>query len=111
MNDWQKEVDFAITVCDLEGKILSMNRKSGEVFRKKGGTSLVGSNVLDCHSGPARSKLDAMLKMPFTNAYTIKKQGVNKLIYQTPWFQNGKPRGLVELSLELPEKLPHFVRF
>ena len=124
MNNWQEEVNFAITVCDLEGKILSMNKKSGKTFQKQGGTSLTGSaadgargrrqasvtNILDCHPEPARSKLRAMLKKPFTNAYTIKKNGVKKLIYQTPWFKDGKPRGLVELSLELPGKLPHFIR-
>ena len=110
MNNWQEEVNFAVTVCDLKGKILFMNKKSGGTFQKKGGASLVGSNALDCHPGPARAKLGAMLKAPCTNAYTIEKNGVKKLIYQTPWFKDGKPRGLVELSLELPEKLPHFVR-
>ena len=110
MDNWQEEVNFAITVCDRTGKILHMNKKSGGTFRKKGGRSLVGANVLDCHPEPARSRLNAMLKTPFTNAYTIKKNGVKKLIYQTPWFKGGKLRGLVELSLELPKKLPHFVR-
>jgi len=30
---------------------------------------------------------------------TFKKSGVTKPIYQTPWFKDGKPRGLVKLSL------------
>ncbi|HAH32680.1 MAG TPA: diguanylate cyclase [Elusimicrobia bacterium] len=110
MRDWQEEVDFAVTVCDLDGKIILMNKKSGMAFQKKGGRALVGANALDCHPGPARARLRAMLKRPFTNAYTIEKNGVKKLIYQTPWLKDGKPRGLVELSLELPEKLPHFIR-
>jgi len=35
---------------------------------------------------------------------------VKKLIYQGPWFQDGKYGGLVELSLEIPMEMPHFVR-
>ncbi len=40
----------------------------------------------------------------------IGKNGVKKLIYQTPWIENGEFRGLVELSLEIPFEMPHFVR-
>jgi len=32
------------------------------------------------------------------------------LIYQSPWYQNGEFAGLVEISLEIPEQMPHFVR-
>jgi hypothetical protein len=44
------------------------------------------------------------------NAYTIEKNGKKKMIYQTPWYSNGKYSGLVEISLPLPEELPHFIR-
>ena len=47
---------------------------------------------------------------PELNAYTIEKNGIKKLIYQTPWFMDGKFSGLVEISLPLPEELPHFIR-
>ena len=30
--------------------------------------------------------------------------------YQAPWFHDGVFQGLVELSLEIPESMPHFVR-
>jgi hypothetical protein len=42
--------------------------------------------------------------------YTIEKNGVRKLIFQAPWFQDGKYAGLVELALEIPAEMPHFVR-
>jgi len=42
--------------------------------------------------------------------YTIQKSGVKKLIYQAPWFQEGKYAGFVELSLPIPETMPHFDR-
>ncbi len=110
MKDWKDGVNFAITVCDREGRVLEMNGKSRATFAKSGGGELVGKSLLDCHPEPAKSKLAKMLKEPFTNAYTIEKNGVKKLIYQTPWLEDGKPAGLVELSLELPADLPHFVR-
>lgn len=110
MKDWKDGVNFAVTVCDREGRILEMNAKSRATFAKSGGGDLVGKSLLDCHPEPARSKLKDMLARPRTNAYTIEKNGVKKLIYQTPWTRDGQPAGLVELSLELPAELPHFVR-
>ncbi len=110
MENWKDGVNFAITVCDLDGKVIEMNEKSAATFAKGGGKDLLGQNLFDCHPEPARTKLKNMLAEPFTNAYTIEKNGLKKLIYQTPWLKDGKPAGLVELSLELPAVMPHFVR-
>ena len=66
---------------------------------------------MDCHPEPARHKLLHLLETQGTNAYTIEKNGVKKLIYQSPWYKdNGEFGGLVELSLEIPMEMPHFVR-
>lgn len=110
MENWKDGVNFAITVCDADGKIIEMNNKSSATFAKHGEKSLLGQSLLDCHPEPSKSKVAKMLKEPFTNAYTIEKNGVKKLIYQTPWLKDGKPAGLVELSLEIPAEMPHFVR-
>jgi len=110
MESWKDGVNFSITVCDTTGTVLEMNRRSAVTFAKDGGKDLVGRNLLDCHPEPSKSKLKKMLAVPFTNAYTIEKNGVKKLIYQTPWLKDGKTAGLVELSLELPPEMPHFVR-
>ncbi|HBA61255.1 MAG TPA: diguanylate cyclase [Elusimicrobia bacterium] len=110
MENWEENVNFAVTVCDGEGKILKMNEKAGATFKKNGGKELVGANLVDCHPEPSKSKVKKMLEAPYTNAYTIEKNGVKKLIYQTPWYKDGQPAGLVELSLELPASMPHFVR-
>jgi transcriptional regulator with PAS, ATPase and Fis domain len=110
MEKWIDGVNFAVTVCDAEGKIIEMNGKAAATFAKDGGKYLIGKSLLDCHPEPAKTKLKAMLAKPRTNAYTIEKNGVKKLIYQTPWLKDGKPAGLVELSLELPPEIPHFVR-
>ncbi len=108
--DWMREFPGAITVCDAEGIILDMNDRAVANFEKDGGAALVGRNVLDCHPEPARAKLAAQMREERVNAYTIEKGGVRKLIYQAPWYESGTCRGLVELSLEIPDSMPHFKR-
>ena len=110
MRDWIQDACIAVTVCDAKGVIIEMNAKAAKTFKKRGGADLIGKNLLDCHPGPAKTKLKKLLKKPRANAYTIEKNGVKKLIYQLPWHKSGKFAGIVELSLELPEKMPHFVR-
>jgi len=110
MENWKDCVNFAITVCDADGRVLEMNPKAAVTFAKSGGSGLVGKSLIDCHPEPAKTRLKKMLAEPFTNVYTIEKNGVRKLIYQTPWLKDGSPAGLVELSFEIPADLPHFVR-
>jgi transcriptional regulator with PAS, ATPase and Fis domain len=111
MNDWIKEAPIAVTVCDETGKITEMNQRSAKTFEKYGGLSLIGSDLLACHSEPSKIKLKKMLTTAGApNAYTIEKNGVKKLIYQFASQKNGKPAGLVELSLEIPMDMPHFIR-
>ena len=107
---WAKGFPGGVTVCDAEGVILEMNDRAAETFEKYGGRALVGTNLLDCHPEPARSKLQQLLTSHQVNAYTIDQEGVKRLIYQAPWYEDGEYRGLVELSLVLPDPLPHFIR-
>lgn len=107
---WVKEFSVPITVCDREGVIIEMNNRSIETFKKDGGSALIGTNLLDCHPEPSRSKVEDQLRTPQTNIYTIEKEGKKKLIYQSPWYKDGIFAGLVELSIELPENIPHFKR-
>jgi len=109
-HEWQREFPGSVTVCDREGIILQMNDQAARVFAEQGGQRLVGTNVLDCHPEPARSKLAALLANHQTNVYTIEKQGVKKLIYQAPWYRQGEPAGMVEIAVEIPAEMPHFVR-
>ena len=107
---WVEEFPGAVTVCDRDGVILAMNARSVEVFAEDGGRALIGTNVLACHPEPSRAKLAAMLESGRANVYTIEKRGVKKLICQSPWYRAGVYAGFVELSLEIPFELPHFVR-
>lgn len=107
---WFKDFNAAITVCDREGKILDMNNKACLVFEKRGGKSLIGTNLLDCHPEPARRKLERMLETRAENCYKTEKNGVKRLVYQSPWFVDEEYMGFVELMIELPLELPNFQR-
>ena len=109
-NPWTGGFNGGITVCDRQGIILEMNDRAAEAFEADGGKKLIGSNLLDCHPEPARSTLAHLLESGQTNVYTIEKNGVKKLIYQTPWLQDGQYAGMVELSLVIPFDMPHFNR-
>jgi transcriptional regulator with PAS, ATPase and Fis domain len=108
--NWEKEFPAAITICDKEGIIISMNDKALKIFESDGGEKLIGTNVLDCHPEPARSKLKKMLENGITNIYTIEKRGIKKLIYQSPWYESGIYKGFIELSMEIPFEMENFVR-
>jgi transcriptional regulator with PAS, ATPase and Fis domain len=107
---WIKSYPGAITVCDADGIILEMNDRAVDMFKDDGGEKLIGSNVLECHPEPARSHLAKMLQTQQQNMYTIEKNGIKKLIVQTPWYDNGRYSGFVELSLIVPFAMPHFIR-
>ncbi|MCX6256987.1 MAG: PAS domain-containing protein [Bacteroidia bacterium] len=108
--DFLNELDAAVTVCDHNGTILYMNLKSQKTFEKYGGEKLVGQKLLDCHPEPARSTLAEMMKNRQTNAYTIEKKGVKKIIIQKPWYVNGEYQGYIEISSEIPFDIKHFIR-
>jgi len=107
---WMHEFPSAITVCDADGRIIYMNKKSQKTFEKYGGSSLIDKNVLDYHPEPARTKLKNMLEQGISNSYTIEKDGVKKIIHQSPWYDGGVYKGFVEISIEVPMDMPHHVR-
>jgi transcriptional regulator with PAS, ATPase and Fis domain len=109
-SNWIKEFSVAITVCDKDGIILDMNEKSASTFVSDGGFGLIGKNLFECHSPSSAEKIKELIKEKKINVYTIEKNGVKKLIYQSPWYKNGEMKGLVELSLEIPFEMPHFIR-
>ena len=108
--DWTNGFLGAITVCDREGIVVYMNERSKEQFAKNDGGNLLGKSLIECHPEPARTFLQKMLAEPFSNSYTIEKNGIRKMIHQTPWMENGEFKGVVEISFEVPMDLPHHVR-
>ena len=109
-HNWIKQFPAAVTVCDCKGIILDMNDKAAQAFEKDSGYELIGKNLLDFHPEPARSKVEKLLDACEKNVYTIEKNGIKKLVYQCPWFEDGQYAGFVELSIEIPFEMEHFVR-
>ncbi|MBE3120569.1 MAG: PAS domain-containing protein, partial [Candidatus Atribacteria bacterium] len=85
-NAWIKEFTASVTVCDPDGILLEMNDKAARAYAKDGGLALIGKNMFDCHPDPARGKLERLMDRRQVNVYTIEKNGLKKLIYQSPWY-------------------------
>jgi transcriptional regulator with PAS, ATPase and Fis domain len=109
-DNWTNHVAIAITVTDADGHIIEMNPASIATFAAEGGAGLIGSEVLACHPEPSRTKLADMYTTRRPNHYTIKKNGCRKIIHQLPLFKDGTFGGYVEISIPIPDDLPHFDR-
>jgi len=109
-NTWFESFPGAITITDENGIIIAMNAQSAGTFKGDGGRDLIGQSVLDCHPQETQDKVRALYGADAPNVYTIEKHGKKKLIYQAPYYEDGALKGVVELSLPLPEEVPHFTR-
>ncbi len=110
MQDWAKEMPMAVTITNKDGIIIYMNDKSIETFEKYGGAKIIGTELNGWHSANSIDIINSMINDKKTNSYTITKNGVKKLIHQTPYYENGEYAGLVEFSIVLPVEMPHFDR-
>jgi DUF438 domain-containing protein len=104
--EWIKEFPSAINICDKEGILLYLNDKSLKFFEKYGGEKLIGTNIIECHTGDSLEKFKDMLKNPYTNCYISVKNGNNRVIYQAPWYKDGEYMGIVEMILDVPPEMP-----
>jgi sensor histidine kinase regulating citrate/malate metabolism len=107
---WINNIPAAITITDDAGKITLMNEKSISTFASYGGEKLIGKNLSECHLSNSTKKINQLINNKQSNTYTIEKNGIKKLIYQVPIFEEEKYLGMVELSIVLPENMNHFVR-
>lgn len=99
---WANEMDVRVTVCDLNAKIVYMNKASILGFHKYGGANLIGKSLLDCHLPVSQTLIREMLEHPATNTYINKKEFEQRLIRQFPWMEDGEHKGIIEFSFELP---------
>jgi transcriptional regulator with PAS, ATPase and Fis domain len=104
---WVKEFPAELTVCDRKGRLLEMNDAAEAVFSDDGGRALLGSNLLDCHPEPDRSKLEGMLRTGQSNVYINESKGRKTLFFQSPWYLDGQYTGFVEVSFEIPDEIRH----
>ena len=109
-SEWVQEFPAEIMVCDSSGIIREMNAEAELLFDSNGGRALLGSDVLECHPDAARKKLQNMMEAQTANAYFNTEDGEKRFFYQAPWYQNGRYGGFVEISFEMPEEIPHFLR-
>ncbi len=109
--DWVTEFPGGVTVSGKDGTILYLNDRAAKTFEADGGRSLVGKDLMACHrKDRSREIIKRIMDTEEPNAYTIEKGGLRKLIFQAPWYVEGEPAGLVELSLVIPDEMPHFKR-
>jgi hypothetical protein len=107
--NWTENLNIAITVCNSDADIIFMNAKSKATFATYG-ENLINHSLYNCHGEASSEKIRQMLEEGSENIYTIEKAGVKKMIVQMPWKHEGKVQGLVELSIQIPNDMPHFVR-
>lgn len=105
---WAHELPIAITVTDADAKIIYMNDKSVLAFEQYG--NIIGQSLYDCHAPASGMIIRKLLAEGGTNTYTIEKNGIKKLIWQSAWFAKGKISGLVEISIVLPQDMEHHIR-
>ncbi len=108
--EWLDGVEISISGCDAEGTTNYMNARGAKGFEASGGYALLGADMRDCHPGASRERFEELLASQKLQAYTIERHGKRKLVYQAPVVRDGQFAGYVELVMDLPEDLPHFVR-
>lgn len=102
-------LDIAITITDKEGNFIFLNDKSGAINANGDARALIGKQVRHYHNERSKAIIERLFQGE-KNIYTITKKGQRKLIYQTPWLVDGEVKGLVELSMVIPESMPHYNR-
>lgn len=109
--EWAYGMNCAVTVVDTHCRIIYMNERSRETFAARGGADLIGHNIMDYHNERSKGIIRRLLNEGGSNTYTISKEGKKKMIFQTTWHKaDGSLGGLVELSMIIPEEMPHYIR-
>lgn len=104
--NWSDNTNCAITVCNTEGVVTYQNNPSIVV-----NGDMRDKSMLPCHNERSLGIITRLIEEGGTNAYTIDKKGVRKMIYQTAWrHEDGSVGGIIEFSLPIPAEMPHYVR-
>lgn len=97
--DWVKEFKGGVTICDVNFTIIYMNDTSIREFEKYGGEKLIGQSLLDCHNEKSREMIREQMNAGKPHTYMKdKKDGLKKVIHQSPRIENGRITGLIEVS-------------
>jgi hypothetical protein len=101
-HSWAEDMDVRVTVCDLKGIIVYLNKSAALHMHKYGGYELIGKSLFDCHNSNSIQIIKEMLDHPFVNVYIVEKAGERRLIRQFPWEEDGIHKGIIELSFPIP---------
>ena len=76
----------AVVICDVSHKIIYMNPAACERYSKRGGASLVGKSLLDCHNSKSNEMIQKIMewfKLSKSNnrMYTYYNEKENKDVY------------------------------
>lgn len=104
--NWMDEFPGMISVCDTKGKILYMNNRIADYFSSTGGKQLVGTSLADCHRPVSFQEIKGQIESQKTTNYVAEENGEYELVIHTPWYQNGKMMGLVEISVPVNWPIP-----
>jgi len=73
-----------------------MNLASAALFKKSGGTALIGASLFSCHPQSANAIIKDLLRTQRTNTYITEKKDKRLLVHQAPWYNDNEFAGLVE---------------
>jgi len=108
--NWTKNFSAAITICNKEGVITYLNVQAAAMFANDGGYDLIGKNLLECHQQSSTEKMAEIMRTGKPHVYTTEKKGTKRLFYQAPHIENGEVLGIVDLAMEIPLDIPHYIR-
>ena len=95
-------------LCDYSSRVFIMARY--QAFADEITMLCKGFLCLVIHIEDYAFLIAKLLETGGTNSYTIQKNGQKKMIYQTAWKEDGVVAGLVEISMVIPEEMPHYIR-
>lgn len=76
----------AVVICDIDHKIIYMNPSACKKYSKRGGASLIGSSLLDCHNSKSNEMIQKILEWfkeskLHNRIYTFYNEKENKDVY------------------------------
>ncbi len=76
----------AVVICNLENEIIYMNPAAISRYGKRGGATLVGKNLFDCHNAQSKERMKEVLSWFLESrehniVYTFYNEKENKDVY------------------------------
>lgn len=91
----------AVVICNLEHEIIYMNPAAVKTYEKRGGSSLLGRSLMDCHNPQSQELIEKVVAW-FSESeehnliYTFYNEKENKDVYMVALREEGKLIGYYE---------------